>query len=856
MSDDLLRRIDQAARQGWTQLDLSYSELTSLPPEIARVTTLASLDLCGNDLYALPPEIGHLHHLEHLDLRHNQLAALPPEIGRLLNLVSLDLRDNRLTSLPPEMEALTQLASLDLRENRIEIFPQAMLRLFGLEELHLWNNPLINIPLEIERLKRLNLLNIGGNAMVEIPPGIWGLTHLERLILDGTRVSVISSEIKHLQSLVYLEFHNNQISTVPPEIGTLRRLLTLILHSNAITHLPPEIGDLRALRQLDLHRNQLVSLPPEIGQLKQLELLDLSENSLPVPPEIISKIHQPTAVMTYYLEHLDGQKRPLNEAKMVLVGQGNVGKTSLVRRLVTGTYDPWEPKTEGIAIRPWQIQVNDTNVQLNVWDFGGQEIMHATHQFFLTKRTLYLLVLDSRLSEEENRLEYWLKMIQSFGGDSPIIIVANKTDQQAPNLDYRGLQAKYPQVNAIVETSCASGIGLDKLQARIAREVTRMPHVRDALLTSWFEIKRDIEELKRDYIPYDTYVEICEAHGVVDERSQRTLIGFLHDLGIVLNFQDDPRLEDTNILDPHWVTKGVYRILNDERLIRKHGRLARSDLDTLLSSRAYPRHKHQFILDMMRKFELCFAFDGVGEELFLVPDLLSKEAPDTGDWTHALAFEYHYNVLPSSVISRFIVRMHPYLVEEQVWRNGVVVADQGNEALIQADREDKRIYVRVRGPERTRRSLLSIIRFHFDVIHNSISGIRVEEKVPLPDQPQIAVDYHYLLDLEAMGEKSFVPPGLRRRVDVKPLLNGVDLAADQRDGVRLRQILVERFDWEELKTLAYDLAVDFASLQAKTQPGKARELVAYLERRERLADLVRVGKRQRPDISWGVLSEP
>ncbi len=35
--------------------------------------------------------------------------------------------------------------------------------------------------------------------------------------------------------------------------------------------------------------------------------------------------------------------------------------------------------------------------------------MHATHQFFLTKRSLYLLVLDARLGQDENRVEYWLE---------------------------------------------------------------------------------------------------------------------------------------------------------------------------------------------------------------------------------------------------------------------------------------------------------------------------------------------------------------------------------------------------------------------------------------------------------------
>ena len=89
-------------------------------------------------------------------------------------------------------------------------------------------------------------------------------------------------------------------------------------------------------------------------------------------------------------------KRVLNEAKVLLVGQGGVGKTSLVKRLVDGGFDPEENKTEGIDIRKWHVEVDGERIRLNVWDFGGQEIMHATHQFFLTKRSLYLLLWDAR----------------------------------------------------------------------------------------------------------------------------------------------------------------------------------------------------------------------------------------------------------------------------------------------------------------------------------------------------------------------------------------------------------------------------------------------------------------------------
>ncbi len=879
MTDEqLLRIIRDAARTGAEVLDLSYNELSSLPPEIGYLDRLVSLDLCGNDLVALPPQIGRLQQLTQLDLRHNELVTLPPEIGLLKQLAALDLRDNRISALPPEMQMLTGLAALDLCQNRLEIFPQVILKLPALEELQLYDNPLIGLPLEIARLARLSFLNLGRNEMVEIPPGVWRLSGLERLVIDDTHVTSIPPDIKYLRQLEYLELRGNRLSGLPPEVGQLDRLMALILHHNAITSLPAEIGALRRLRQLDVRHNQLVSLPVEIGHLTNLDRLDLNENPLAVPPEILAKTDEPATIVTYYLQHLGGKKRPLNEAKMVLVGQGSVGKTSLVKRLTADAYDPWEAKTEGIAIQSWQVQVNDTPVQLNVWDFGGQEIMHATHQFFLTKRTLYLLVLDGRLTEDENRLEYWLKIIQSFGGDSPVVVVVNKTDLHTMDLDARGLQAKYPQIRAIVVTSCVTGLGIDKLKARIVREVTRMPHLRDALLESWFEVKRQIEALDKDFIPYEAYLDICQAHGVTDERSQRTLIGFLHDLGIVLNFQDDPRLEDTNILNPQWVANGVYRILNDPALRRKNGCLARSDLVHILDRRTYPRHRHQFILDMMRKFELCFPFEGYGDDRFLVPDLLSKEAPAPASadarrgWQDGLAFQYHYNVLPSSVISRFIVRMHPYLVDSLYWRNGVVVADQapadwrapaggqpaggevgdgqGNVALVTADREERCVYIWVRGPERTRRALLSIIRFHFDAIHSTIAGIRVEEKVPLPDHPEIVVDYHYLLDLEAMGEKSFVPPGLRQRVDVRSLLEGVDLTRPQREAVRLRQMLVERFSEDELRTLCHDLGVDFEVLGGHGKAGRARELVAYLERRERLDDLVRAGRLHRPDVAW------
>ena len=501
----------------------------------------------------------------------------------------------------------------------------------------------------------------------------------------------------------------------------------------------------------------------------------------------------PAAIIRYYLDYLSQQRHPLNEAKMVLVGQGAVGKTSLVNRLTHNTFDPQESKTEGIAITRWEIanervsesageresepaskiQNPESKIHINIWDFGGQEIMHATHQFFLTKRTLYLLVLDARQAEADNRLDYWLQIIASFGGDSPIIIVGNKTDQQRLDIDQAGLRRRYPHVKAIVETSCATGAGIAELQNAIAQATVQLPHVFNELLAAWFDVKAQLEAMDADYITFEHYTALCQQANVANPDSQRTLLGFLHDLGVVLCFQDDPRLAATHILNPEWVTRGVYAILNHQPLLQHGGILARAMLSDILDPRRYPWLKHLFIIDMMRKFELCFDLEGEKDERFLIPDLLPKTAPDIGDWQDSLGFRYQYTVLPGSILTRLIVRMHPYLDPARTWRTGAGLIYGENHALVRADMHQQRINIHVNGPARGRRTLLGIIRSHFDYIHRTIPNLQVTEQVPLPGHPDIVEDYAYLLDLEDMGETTFIPRGLRERVNIRELLDGV-----------------------------------------------------------------------------------
>jgi len=139
----------------------------------------------------------------------------------------------------------------------------------------------------------------------------------------------LPSEISLITTLEYLEISDTYISLLPSELGKLTRLKTLIVVSN-----------------------KLKSLPLEIQQLEQLETLDLRDNNLPIPPEILKKINEPKTILhSYFIP-----RYPILEAKVILIGQGNVGKTSLVRRLTENTFDPHENKTDGIAVCHCEIE--------------------------------------------------------------------------------------------------------------------------------------------------------------------------------------------------------------------------------------------------------------------------------------------------------------------------------------------------------------------------------------------------------------------------------------------------------------------------------------------------------------------
>jgi internalin A len=235
----------------------------------------------------------------------------------------------------------------------------------------------------------------------------------------------------------------------------------------------------------------------------------------------------------------------------------------------------------------------------------------------------------------------------------------------------------------------------------------------------------------------------------------------------------------------------VYKLLNAKKVAEQRGEVTLSDLSFILPSKTYPSMKHLFLLELMKKFSLCFSFPNDSDR-YLMPELLSKEEPKVitdFDPGICLNFEYHYGVFPEGIIPRFIVRCHIPSSQLPRWRSGVVLEYEHSRALVIANSDERKIVIRVQSEDaNSRRRLLAIIRYDIERINAEFRHrLDVQERVPLPFDHTLSVDYRQLLTFEKKGVKKF-PEAIGDdivEVNVSDLLSGVDLPVEKHKPGRL-----------------------------------------------------------------------
>ena len=681
------------------------------------------------------------------------------EINKLILLVKEKTRQQESKKQTKKSESIIDIdipeaydgKKIDLRRRALKDWPKEIMRDSDVVSLDLSFNQMTALPTLVKELKKLRELRLCRNQLQDLPSEIGELTSLSVLDLTGNNLELLPAEVEKLKALRELYLYNNHLKSLPSEISQLTNLNILDLSSNLLHAIPKEIEQLEHLEYLYLNDNNISALPVEISKLTKLKDLQLYGNPLLSPPsEIVSQGMQ--AIIEYFQKQLqDSQQQWMT--KLTIVGEGGVGKTSLLRALCRESFESLSPTTHGINLKALEFKhpfKDDVIIKLNAWDFGGQEIYHATHQFFLTNHSLCLLVWNARHGYEQGKLYYWLDTIQAISPKSSVLIVPTHIDEREADFPYNDLCEHYPQIKGWCGVSNFDGRGIEELQKKIADHVASLPFVGEVWPASWINVTTAIRSISDNSLSPRQLYDLMNSFGISGEDVE-LLLQRLHDLGDILYFRDDAGLSDIVITKPQWITEYISKVLESEEVIRKAGIFTQEHMNELWYD--IDEVTQFYLLRLMERFDLSYR-TLENKEVSLVVERLSLDPPAEYQeiWEkhkengkgHEITMKFYFNTIPAGIPTWFIARSHRFTTHIH-WRNGAILTDRLDTrkhlARILVFHHARYLELTVHGPNP--HNFFALLKDGVEVTLKRFPGLKIERKIPCTGHNGKPCNYEY-----------------------------------------------------------------------------------------------------------------
>ena len=501
-------------------------------------------------------------------------------------------------------------------------------------------------------MSSLQSLNCAGTQVTDLTP-LEQLYHLQSLFCSQTQVTDLTP-LEQLHSLQSLYCSQTQVNDLTP-LTRLSILQVLDCSQTQITNLAPLLS-LERISWLAANGCRLSEFPWKlVSRLAQLSMLG---TSIPgIPSEILSRPDDMDCVARLR-DHIADQSAgsvEIKRAKLIVLGNGGVGKTQLCRQLQGLPFDPSVPSTHGIAVSNVSYAALGQGWELNLWDFGGQDIYHGAHALFTRTKALFLIVwhpafeqpgaeLSGQSRFRTYPLPYWLDHVRTLGHKhSPVIVVQSQCDR--PDQEVRHLpadtdsfeslkpcwhSAKMGRGRAALEEAICDGIR--DLRQREGISVIGKGRLRVIeILEGWRkeDATRPRDQRQHRTLTRSQFRHLCEDVGGVS--SPDSLLDYLHQLGVV--FHQPGLFLDAIILDQSWALEAVYAVFEREKSYRQiagmGGRFNRSFLDVTVWSE-YTADEQELFLSLMQSAGVCFLRRRADEKMglqaeYVAPDLLPEK---------------------------------------------------------------------------------------------------------------------------------------------------------------------------------------------------------------------------------------
>ena len=710
-------------------LDLSQNKIRDIS-FLLKLNGLLDLNLSFNNIRDVSP-LENLHQLRKLNLSLNRIDDFS-YISQLTNLKDLILFDANVTDLG-FLKNLLGLVKLELAYNDISDH-SLLVNLIELEELRLSNNSIRDIEI-LRNLTKLKILNLGTNRIKDI-------SCLQNLV----GIQILNLELNEIVEINVLE--------------NLRELVVLDIGFNQIIKIN-SLGALSKLKRLDIDYNLIKDLEP-ILPLLRLELsisidyfdsgITVSDNPIINPPIHIVEQGR-DSILDWFEQIKEYGAEPFYESKLMILGQGESGKTTFANLQLDPNYEVRPGKidsTLGIVVHRGKEfahnQVESIPIKAHLWDFGGQDIQKMLHQFFITENCLYVLVSNKRA--ENAGFDYWFQIINLLGPRSSVIVLENPKGSKGSNENFalNKYRELYPDlVIETIEVNLSETRGRHQkkwgvLNETIAEKLSEMEIVNRLVPKKWGLVRDELEKLKgRKYISKDSFYELCaNAEIGLNHRQADWCLAYFRSLGDLVYF-DDRDLCTHIFLDHNWLTQGMYYILSDKKIESSGGRFTRAQAYQKWETNKYKEEEKAMLLRLLLKdkFDICYELTDE-RDVFITPLLLPADKPaKKWDYETNLQFRYQYGFIPHGLFSRLIVKLHEKIDSEQHWKTGVRLKDTVDRKDVRAevqqynDPEENQqvIDIKISGDKNGCKQMLAFIRSAVDKLHKDFRNISAKEIV-------------------------------------------------------------------------------------------------------------------------------
>jgi GTPase SAR1 family protein len=364
-----------------------------------------------------------------------------------------------------------------------------------------------------------------------------------------------------------------------------------------------------------------------------LRKLNLQGN--PLPEELLAALRQGIPTLFRYLESTAKRKVYPRTVKLVLLGEPKSGKTTLLEALKGNPQPCDESRKETLGVNVITIEkphpTDHQPMYLSAWDFAGQHIEHATHQFFLTENAIYLILWNARQGAGSGKhdLWYWLELLKMRVREPKFLLVATHTEHTPPDLNLADIESSYSGCQGHFPVELSSLKGVDSLEKKILELAAASPSLRAAWPLEWRNVRDQVRKVRKQqpYMPPDIFSAFMKDHGVTRGDTQDDLAGQLHHLGEILYFQERDELSSLVILDPEWVTELIALVVRSKQVREHNGILRKTDLDKLWEHASLKPEVRDHLIHLMDWFDLTYS-TGHKTDLGIVVEALPYSKPE------------------------------------------------------------------------------------------------------------------------------------------------------------------------------------------------------------------------------------